>query len=62
MTKSVPNYALVMGNPARQSGWMSEYGHRLNFDMNGIAVCEESGQQYILEGNSVKRLTTVGKE
>ncbi len=62
VTKPVPPYALMIGNPARLSGWMSEYGHRLHFDMNGVAVCEESGQQYILEGNSVKRLTAVGKE
>lgn len=46
VTKHVPDYALVVGNPARQIGWMSEYGHRLNFDENGMAICPESGQKY----------------
>lgn len=46
VTKHVPDYALVVGNPARQIGWMSEYGHRLNFDENGLAECPESGQKY----------------
>jgi UDP-2-acetamido-3-amino-2,3-dideoxy-glucuronate N-acetyltransferase len=46
VTKHVPDYALVVGNPARQIGWMSEYGHRLNFDENGVAECPESGQKY----------------
>ena len=55
VTKTVPDYALVVGNPARQTGWMSEFGHRLNFDENGIAVCPESGQEYTIEGNNVKR-------
>jgi UDP-2-acetamido-3-amino-2,3-dideoxy-glucuronate N-acetyltransferase len=57
VTKEVPDYALVVGNPARQIGWMSEYGHRLNFDENGIAVCPESGEQYKLENNKVIKLT-----
>jgi UDP-2-acetamido-3-amino-2,3-dideoxy-glucuronate N-acetyltransferase len=48
VTKHVPDYALVVGNPARQIGWMSEYGHRLNFDENGLAECPESGQKYRL--------------
>ena len=48
VTKHVPDYALVVGNPARQIGWMSEYGHRLNFDENGVAECPESGQKYRL--------------
>jgi UDP-2-acetamido-3-amino-2,3-dideoxy-glucuronate N-acetyltransferase len=48
VTKHVPDYALVVGNPARQIGWMSEYGHRLNFDENGMAECPESGQKYRL--------------
>ncbi|MFM9026934.1 MAG: N-acetyltransferase, partial [Bacteroidota bacterium] len=52
----VPPYALVVGNPARQLGWMSEYGHRLKFDTNGIAVCPESRQEYKLEGKKVKRI------
>jgi UDP-2-acetamido-3-amino-2,3-dideoxy-glucuronate N-acetyltransferase len=48
VTKHVPDYALVVGNPARQIGWMSEYGHRLNFDENNLAECPESGQKYRL--------------
>ncbi len=56
VTKNIPAYALVVGNPARHIGWMSEYGHRLNFDENNIAVCPESGEKYILENNSVKKL------
>ena len=46
VTKDVPPYALVMGNPARQSGWVSEYGHRLVFDEQGLAICPESGVVY----------------
>lgn len=57
VTKAVGNFALVVGNPARQIGWISEYGHRLNFDQNGLAICEESGQRYVLENNSVRKLT-----
>jgi len=56
VTKSVLPYALVVGNPARQTGWMSEYGHRLQFDENGIAVCKETGEQYILESNRVRKI------
>lgn len=55
VTKHVPDYALVVGNPARQIGWMSEYGHRLNFDENGMAECPESGDKYTLNGNVVER-------
>ena len=55
VTKEVPDFALLVGNPARQIGWMSEYGHRLNFDENGVAVCPESGQEYVLESGKVKR-------
>jgi UDP-2-acetamido-3-amino-2,3-dideoxy-glucuronate N-acetyltransferase len=55
VTKNVPAFALVVGNPARQLGWVGEYGHRLHFDANGMATCEESGQQYLLENNQVKR-------
>jgi UDP-2-acetamido-3-amino-2,3-dideoxy-glucuronate N-acetyltransferase len=54
VTKEVAAYALVMGNPARQTGWVSEYGHKLVFE-NGKAVCPESGQQYRLENNRVYR-------
>ena len=56
VTKTIPAYALVVGNPARQIGWMSEYGHRLEFDSEGIAICEESNQKYKLENNKVTRL------
>lgn len=56
VTKSVPDYALVVGNPARQMGWMSEFGHRLEFNSEGLAVCPESGQQYRLENGLVTRI------
>ncbi len=56
VTKEVPAYALVVGNPARQLGWMSEFGQRLYFDENGIAVCEESKEKYKLEENRVRKL------
>ena len=56
VTKSVPAYALVVGNPARQIGWMSEYGHRLVFDREGNAVCPESRQRYRLENGQVKKM------
>lgn len=56
VTKTVPAYALVVGNPARQIGWMSEYGHRLEFDKENLATCSESGQKYKLENNTVKRI------
>jgi UDP-2-acetamido-3-amino-2,3-dideoxy-glucuronate N-acetyltransferase len=58
VTKHVPDYALVVGNPARQIGWMSEYGHRLNFDENGVAICPESGDKYTLNENTVERVTS----
>lgn len=57
VTKTVPPYALVIGNPARQAGWMSEFGHRLHFDENGIAVCPESKERYQLKDNKVIKLT-----
>ena len=56
VTKEVKPYALVVGNPAKQIGWMSEYGHRLNFDSEGIAVCEESGEKYQLKDDYVSKL------
>lgn len=56
VTKEVLPYALVVGNPARQIGWMSEYGHRLNFDENGIAICPESAEKYILENGRVRKI------
>jgi len=57
ITKPVLAYALMVGNPAKQLGWVSEYGHRLEFDFKNKAVCKESGQQYILENNQVKRVS-----
>ena len=56
ITKDVSPYALVVGNPARQIGWVSEYGHRLEFDELGKATCEESGQEYLLENDEVTRI------
>jgi UDP-2-acetamido-3-amino-2,3-dideoxy-glucuronate N-acetyltransferase len=56
VTKTIPDYALVVGNPAKQLGWVSEYGHRLSFNDEGIAVCPETEQQYILEDNLVRRV------
>jgi UDP-2-acetamido-3-amino-2,3-dideoxy-glucuronate N-acetyltransferase len=55
VTKTVPPYALVVGNPAIQIGWMSEYGHRLNFKDN-IAICLESNDRYELSNNQVKKI------
>ncbi len=57
VTKDVPSYALVVGNPARQVGWMSEFGHKLHFNKSGIAVCPESKEKYKLEINTVKKLS-----
>ncbi|MGE0078202.1 MAG: acyltransferase [Bacteroidales bacterium] len=56
VTKDVKPYALVVGNPSRQVGWMSEYGHRLEFDENNMAVCPESGQKYKFDGDNVFRV------
>lgn len=56
VTKDVKPCELVVGNPARHSGWMSEYGHRLKFGSDGIAVCPESNEKYLLSENSVKKL------
>ncbi len=56
VTKHVPDFALLVGNPAKQIGWMSEYGIRLEFDKDGFAVCKESGQKYKLTGNTVERV------
>jgi UDP-2-acetamido-3-amino-2,3-dideoxy-glucuronate N-acetyltransferase len=53
VTKFVPPYALVVGNPSRHVGWMSEYGHRLKFDENGVAICPESGERYELRDGRV---------
>lgn len=56
VTKDVKPYSLVVGNPARHVGWMSEYGHRLHFDENNIAICPESNEKYILENGNVRKL------
>ncbi len=56
VTKTVAAYALLVGNPARQIGWMSEYGHRLKFDENGLATCIESKEQYQLKDRVVIKL------
>lgn len=56
VTKHVPAFALVVGNPARQIGWMSEFGHRLEFDTEGQATCPESGQIYRLNNGTVNRI------
>ncbi|MHA8053756.1 acyltransferase [Aquirufa sp. OSTEICH-129A] len=56
VTKTVPAFALVVGNPARRLGWVGEYGHRLIFDDKGIAVCQESQQKYKLENNTVSKI------
>lgn len=56
VTKDVPDYALIMGNPARQVGWMSEHGQRLDFDAAGRAVCSESGAEYELKNGLVVKL------
>lgn len=53
VTKNVPAYALVVGNPARQTGWMSRNGHKLKFDESGIGVCPESGERYRLSGDKL---------
>jgi UDP-2-acetamido-3-amino-2,3-dideoxy-glucuronate N-acetyltransferase len=57
VTKEVKPYALVVGNPARQIGWVSEFGHRLMFNETGEATCPESNQNYLLENQKVTRLT-----
>ncbi len=56
ITKEVAAYALVYGNPARQNGWVSEFGHKLTFDSEGIGICPESGEQYLLSNEGVKKL------
>lgn len=56
VTKEVPDHALVVGNPAKRIGWMSEFGHRLQFDPEGMATCPESGDRYELKDGSVQRV------
>lgn len=53
VTQNVPSYALIIGNPGRQTGWMSAYGHKLNFNATGQATCPESGEQYELKDGKV---------
>ena len=56
VVKEVKAYALVVGNPSRQIGWISEYGHRLHFDASGIAICPESKEKYELKNNLVNKI------
>src|SRR6185312_6592873 len=56
ITKPVPAYALIVGNPGKQIGWMSEFGNRLHFDQQGFASCKESGEKYIFENNIVRKI------
>lgn len=56
VTKEVPPYALVVGNPSKQIGWVSEYGHRLVFDESGFAICPESQEKYRLKNNKVEKI------
>ncbi len=56
VTKEVPDYALIVGNPGKQIGWVGEYGHRLEFNENNLAVCPESGQEYKLGDHKVIRV------
>ncbi len=55
VTKNIPDYALVVGNPSKQIGWMSEFGHKLSFDSSGTAICPESIETYILKNNQVTK-------
>jgi len=58
VTKDIAEYALVMGNPARQTGWMSEMGHKLKFNTEGLAVCPESQDKYLLDNGKVSKINT----
>ena len=58
VTKPVPAYALIVGNPGKQIGWMSEYGHRLEFNDEGVAVCQESGEEYQLHEGRVTKVNS----
>ncbi len=55
VTRAVPAYALIVGNPGRQTGWVSEAGHRLEFDIAGIGICPETGERYELSGELVSK-------
>lgn len=57
VTKEVKPYALIVGNPGKQVGWMSEFGHRLQFDDKGIAICPESNERYSLKNGEVKKIS-----
>lgn len=57
VTKPVPDYALIVGNPGKQIGWVSEYGHNLSFDSAGLAKCKETGEVYVLSENIVSKLS-----
>ncbi len=57
VTKNVPEYALVIGNPAKQAGWMSEFGHKLKFNDEGLSICPESKEKYLLKDNKVKKIS-----
>jgi UDP-2-acetamido-3-amino-2,3-dideoxy-glucuronate N-acetyltransferase len=56
VTKEIPAYALVVGNPSKQIGWMSEFGQRLKFDADGMAICSESGERYRLSNGVVSKV------
>lgn len=56
VTKEIPNYALVVGNPAKQIGWISEYGHRLEFNEKNMAICPESEEKYLLNDGKVDKI------
>ena len=56
VTKEVPDYALMVGNPSKNIGWMSEFGERLNFDSAGIAICDTTGSLYKFNNNLVKKI------
>jgi UDP-2-acetamido-3-amino-2,3-dideoxy-glucuronate N-acetyltransferase len=56
VTKNVPDYALVIGNPAKQTGWMSEFGHKLNFNEEGEAICADSEEKYLLKNGKVTKI------
>lgn len=56
VTKNIPDYALVVGNPAKQISWISEYGEKLNFDEEGYAVCKDSGDRYFLKDGTVSKI------
>ena len=62
VTREVKPYALVVGNPSRQVGWMSEYGHRLEFNNEGVAVCPESGDKYKLQDDTITKIQSSNEQ